>query len=210
MALGSTFASGGCLVLQRYFAPGEALRLMQEERVSMPLAWPHQWARLVEDPAWPAVDLSSLHYVGETPMRTHPTVRSSWQEPVAAYGNTETLTINTGYASGTPTATMEGNHGPPLPGNTIRIIDPLTGVVLPRGEVGEIAVKGPTLMLGYLRVPAEEAFDPEGYFHTGDGGFVDADGRLHWQGRLNDIIKTGGANVSPLGDRRGVGALFPV
>ena len=198
MALGSTFASGGCLVLQRYFAPGEALRLMQDERVNMPLAWPHQWARLVEDPAWPAVDLSSLHYVGETPMRTHPTVRSNWQEPVAAYGNTETLTINTGYPSGTPTATMEGNHGPPLPGNTIRIVDPLTGNVLPRGEVGEIAVKGPTLMLGYLRVPAEEVFDTEGYFHTGDGGFVDADGRLHWQGRLNDIIKTGGANVSPL------------
>jgi acyl-CoA synthetase (AMP-forming)/AMP-acid ligase II len=93
---------------------------------------------------------------------------------------------------------MEGNHGPPLPGNTIRIIDPLTGVVLPRGAVGEIAVKGPTLMLGYLRVPAEDSFDGEGYFHTGDGGFVDADGRLHWQGRLNDIIKTGGANVSPL------------
>jgi len=53
-------------------------------------------------------------------------------------------------------------------------------------------------MLGYLRVPAEEAFDDPGFFHTGDGGFVDAEGRLHWHGRLNDIIKTGGANVSPL------------
>ena len=38
----------------------------------------------------------------------------------------------------------------------------------------------------------------EGFFRTGDGGFVDDEGRLHWQGRLNDIIKTGGANVSPL------------
>jgi fatty-acyl-CoA synthase len=47
-------------------------------------------------------------------------------------------------------------------------------------------------------VPAEEAFDAEGFFHTGDGGFIDPEGRLHWQGRLNDIIKTGGANVSPL------------
>jgi acyl-CoA synthetase (AMP-forming)/AMP-acid ligase II len=53
-------------------------------------------------------------------------------------------------------------------------------------------------MLGYLRMAAEEVFDGEGFFHTGDGGFVDAEGRLHWQGRLNDIIKTGGANVSPL------------
>ena len=44
----------------------------------------------------------------------------------------------------------------------------------------------------------EDTFDDEGFFRTGDGGFVDAEGRLHWQGRLNDIIKTGGANVSPL------------
>lgn len=199
MALGSTFAAGGCVVLQRYFVPGEALRLMQAERVNMPLAWPHQWARLVEDPAWNDVDLSTLRYVGETsPLRTHPTVRSTWQEPVAAYGNTETLTINTAFPSGTPTAEMGGNHGPPLPGNTIRIVHPLTGELLDRGEVGEIVVKGPTLMVGYLRVSPEETFDAEGFFHTGDGGFIDTQGRLHWQGRLNDIVKTGGANVSPL------------
>ena len=86
----------------------------------------------------------------------------------------------------------------PCPGNTIRIVDPLTGAVLPRGQSGEIAVKGPTLMLGYLRVPPENVFDEDGFFHSGDGGFVDDQGRLHWHGRLNDIIKTGGANVSPL------------
>jgi len=74
----------------------------------------------------------------------------------------------------------------------------LTGKVLNRNQNGEIAVKGPTLMLGYLRVPPEETFDEEGFFRTGDGGYVDDQGRLHWQGRLNDIIKTGGANVSPL------------
>ena len=53
-------------------------------------------------------------------------------------------------------------------------------------------------MLGYLRAAAENIFDDEGFFRTGDGGFVDDAGQLHWQGRLNDIIKTGGANVSPL------------
>lgn len=41
-------------------------------------------------------------------------------------------------------------------------------------------------------------FDDDGFFRTGDGGFIDDSGRLHWHGRLNDIIKTGGANVSPL------------
>lgn len=199
MAIGTTFAAGGCLVLQRHFAPGEALRLMQSERVSLPLAWPHQWAKLVEDPAYREVDLSSLRYVGETsPLRAHPTVQSNWQEPMSAYGNTETLTLNTAHPSGTDPAFAQGNHGLPLPGNIVRIVEPVTGKVLGRNEAGEIAVKGPTLMFGYLRVALEDTFDEEGFFRTGDGGYVDDQGRLHWQGRLNDIIKTGGANVSPL------------
>jgi acyl-CoA synthetase (AMP-forming)/AMP-acid ligase II len=199
MAIGTTFAAGGCLVLQRYFVPGESLRLMQTERVSLPLAWPHQWAALANDPVYGEVDLSSLCYVGETsPLRTHRTVNSTWQEPTSAYGSTETFTLCSAHPSGTPASVVMGNHGLPLPGNTIRIVDPVTGRLLARGEAGEIAVKGPTLMLGYLRVPAEQTFDEEGYFRTGDGGFVDDAGRLHWQGRLNDIIKTGGANVSPL------------
>ena len=63
---------------------------------------------------------------------------------------------------------------------------------------GEIAVKGPTLMLGYVGVPIDETLDAEGFFHTGDGGHVDERGSLYWEGRLSDIIKTGGANVSPL------------
>ncbi len=199
MAIGATFAAGGCLVLQRYFVPGEALRLMAAEKVTLPLAWPHQWARLVSDLVYPQVDLSALRYVSETsPLRGHPTVRTTWDEPIAVYGNTETLTIVTAYASGTPREDYEGNHGPPLPGNTIRILDPLSGALLPQGQSGEIAVKGPTLMLGYLKTSPEKVFDEDGFFRTGDGGFIDEKGRLHWQGRLNDIIKTGGANVSPL------------
>ncbi len=199
MALGATFAAGGCLVLQRYFVPGEALRLMQAERVNLPIAWPHQWARIADDPAWKEVDLRTLHYVGSTSiLRTHPTVHTDWDEPVAAYGNTETLTISTIHPSGTPEHERAGNHGRPLPGNTVRIVEPLTGEELPRGQRGEIAVKGPTLMLGYLRVAPEDTFDAEGFFHTGDAGFIDPEGRLHWEGRLNEVIKTGGANVSPL------------
>ncbi len=198
-AIGATFSSGGSLVLQRFFVPDEALRLMEKERVTLPVAWPHQWARLAEDPVFNEVDLGSLHYVAETsPLRNHPTVKTDWQEPTAAYGNSETLTLSSVHPSGTDPAFIDGTHGCPLPGNTFRIVDPMTGVVLPRGEAGEIAVKGPTLMVGYLRVPLDEVLDDEGFFRTGDGGFFDEQDRLHWHGRLNDIIKTGGANVSPL------------
>jgi acyl-CoA synthetase (AMP-forming)/AMP-acid ligase II len=52
-------------------------------------------------------------------------------------------------------------------------------------------------MLGYIGVPADETLDEEGFFRTGDGGYIDGTGRLFWEGRLTDIIKTGGANVSP-------------
>ncbi len=199
MALGATLASGGCMILQSAFNAGEALRLMEVERVTLPIAWPHQWGKLVEDPGWQNAKLSTLRYVGETAaLRTHPTVNADWQEPVAAYGSTETFTLVTVHPSGTPREIADGNNGYALPGNTIRIVEPLTGKVLPLGEAGEIAVKGPTLMPGYLRMAVEETFDEDGFFRTGDGGFIDTEGRLHWKGRLNDIIKTGGANVSPL------------
>ena len=53
-------------------------------------------------------------------------------------------------------------------------------------------------MLGYIGVPLDETLDAEGFFPTGDSGFIDDSDRLYWDGRLSDIIKTGGANVSPL------------
>lgn len=198
MAIGGVLSAGGSLILQSTFKPEEALSLMEKERATMAFAWPHQWAQLEEAPNWNDVDLSSLYYVNpNNPLGRHPTVRTDWQEPLAAYGNTETFTINAIFPSGTPVERIAGSSGTPLHGNKIKIVDPLTGKVLPMGARGEIAVKGPTLMLGYIGVPLDETLDDEGYFRTGDGGYVDAEGRLYWEGRLNDIIKTGGANVAP-------------
>lgn len=200
MALGTTLASGGTLVLQRTFDAAEALELMQDERVDFPVAWPHQWAQLEGAPNWERVDLSSMRFADSrvTPFRKHPSVSAGeWLEP-QAYGNTETFTISTCVPSGALAEAPAGSHGEPLPGNTVKIVDPQTGAVVPRGQAGEIAVKGPTLMLGYLGVPADESLDAEGFFHTGDGGRMDEAGRLFWEGRLSDIIKTGGANVSPV------------
>jgi fatty-acyl-CoA synthase len=199
MAMACTFAAGGTLVLQPTFAAAEALDLMQAERVTLAHAWPHQWAQLVEAPNWSRVNLSSLRYVDANgPMARHPTVSTRWLEPRWAYGNTETFTINCIFPSDTPPEVAGETHGVPLPGNTLKIVDPQTGATVPRGERGEIAVKGPTLMLGYIDVPIDETLDEDGFFRTGDGGYMDEAGRLVWEGRLSDIIKTGGANVSPV------------
>jgi acyl-CoA synthetase (AMP-forming)/AMP-acid ligase II len=199
IAFGATFASGGALVLQPTFDATEALDLMQAERVNFLFAWPHQWAQLEAAPNWRATDLSSMRFVdADTPIARHPTVSTTWREPGHAYGNTETFTISTCFPANTPDDVIAGSSGEPLPGMTVKIVDPLTGVVLARGERGEICVKGPTLMLGYVGTPLAETLDDEGFFHTGDGGYLDDAGRLYWQGRLTDIIKTGGANVSPI------------
>jgi len=199
MAVGGTLAAGGTLVLQRIFDPAEALTLIEREEVDFLFAWPHQWEQLVAAPNWATADLSSLRYVDvDSPIAKHPTVHTHWIEPRHCYGNTETFTLSTAYPAGTPRSTANASHGLPLPGNRLRIVDPLTGSVVPLGERGEIAIQGPTLMLGYLGAPLDATLDAEGWFRTGDGGHVDTEGRLYWEGRLNDIIKTGGANVSPV------------
>jgi fatty-acyl-CoA synthase len=199
MALGGTLSSGGSLVLQRTFDAAEALELMQTERVNFPFAWPHQWAQLEAAPNWSEVDLSGMRFADrKTAIARHPTVSADWSEPGHAYGNTETFTISTCFPANTPDDVIAGSSGEALPGVTVKIVDTLTGEVVPRGERGEICVKGPTLMLGYLGTPLDETLDAEGFFATGDGGYLDESGRLYWEGRLTDIIKTGGANVSPL------------
>ena len=198
MALGGTLSSGGCLILQRTFDAVDALALIVRERATMLLAWPHQWPQLEAVPDYEEADLSALRYMdGAFPLAHHPSVSANWNEP-RAYGNTECFTLISVFPSGTPLDEVAESHGLPTAGSTIRIVDPMSGRTVPVGERGEIAVKGPTLMLGYLGVAVDESFDDEGYFRTGDGGYVDAAGRLFWQGRLNDIIKTGGANVSPI------------
>jgi acyl-coenzyme A synthetase/AMP-(fatty) acid ligase len=200
IALGGTFAAGGTLVLQRVFVPEDALRLFEAERVSLVYCWPHQWAQLEALPRWEDADLSSFYYVDAelNLRRPQPTITTTWTEPRASYGATETFTISTAFPLGTPREVWEGSNGAVLPGNTVKIIDPETGETLNRGETGEIAVKGPTLMLGYIGIPNDEALDPEGFYRAGDGGYIDERGRLIFQGRINDIIKTGGANVSPV------------
>ena len=144
MSLGSTLAAGGALVLQPTFDAVKALELMAAERVNFPFAWPHQWAQLESAPNWSGADLSSMRFVDfKTPVARHPTVSTRWFEPGHAYGNTETFTITTCFPANTPPEVHADSSGKALPGVTLKIVDPLTGIIVPRGERGEICVKGP-------------------------------------------------------------------
>ena len=160
--------------------------------------------QLVGAPGFAGTDLSALIELDpEGPIARNPAVDTRWIEPRHAYGNTETFTLSTGYPAGTTRDEAGDSHGPPLLGNTLRIVDPISGEPVAIGERGEIAIKGPTLMLGYVGVPLDETLDDQGFFRTGDGGRIDGcpitgDARLFWEGRLSDVIKSGGANVSLL------------
>jgi acyl-coenzyme A synthetase/AMP-(fatty) acid ligase len=201
MVMGGTLAAGGCCVLQERFEPGAALKLLENERVTTPSSWPHQTAALEDHPDWLSTDLSAIrHTESFGPYGRHPSVRigeDSWSVR-SAYGATETFTIISSVPADTPVEQRDGHHGAVLPGVVVRIVDPVTGDALGVGEDGEIRVKGVTLMKGYLKVAPEDCFDADGFYATGDAGFVDEAGMLHWTGRTNDLIKTGGANVSPV------------
>jgi malonyl-CoA/methylmalonyl-CoA synthetase len=89
--------------------------------------------------------------------------------------------------------------GFPLPGVTARIAEPETGRPLPQGEVGVIELKGQNVFKGYWRMPEKtaEEFRQDGFFITGDLGFVDEDGYFSISGRAKDLIISGGFNVYP-------------
>jgi acyl-CoA synthetase (AMP-forming)/AMP-acid ligase II len=198
-AVGSTLAAGGCWVAQETFDPGDALALMQRERVTEPYSLPHQTAAMAEHPDWLGTDLSSLTCVfGKSAFARHPSVDgdTGWIMPVG-YGMSETCAFVFAHRSDASREDVRRSMGRLLPGNQLRLLDPETGEPMGVGEVGELAVKGPTLMIGYLGRAAEDCFDRDGYFHTGDRGHVDDRGEVHFDGRQTEMIKTGGANVSP-------------
>jgi acyl-CoA synthetase (AMP-forming)/AMP-acid ligase II len=199
MSLGATLAAGACLYLEEVFDTGRALETIERERVTTLHAWPHQEKALAEHPAALRRDLSSLRKLRfASPLaRLVGLEKDEWGVD-AAYGLSETFTIASALPARSPAEERRACHGRPLAGTELRIVDPQTGAPLPAGEAGEIAVRGRTLMRGYHKVEPEQVLDPEGWLRTRDGGWLDAERRLHWSGRLSSLVKTGGANVSPL------------
>jgi acyl-CoA synthetase (AMP-forming)/AMP-acid ligase II len=198
-AMGATLAAGGCWVMQEGFDAGQALRLMSRERATEPYTLPHQARALAEHPDWESTDLSSLRCVyGKAVFAKHPSVRgdTNWQMPVG-WGMSETCAFISAYPADAGREAMKASLGTLLPGNRLKVVDPDTGEVKAVGDDGEFLIKGPTLMIGYLSKTATDYFDADGWFHTGDVGHVDADGGVHWSGRRNEVIRTGGAMVSP-------------
>jgi fatty-acyl-CoA synthase len=199
MSIGPTLAVGATLLLQEVFEPGEALELIERERATAVHAWPHQHKAMGEHPSANQRDLTSVRKVDfSAPIAKLAGIEKDEYGTGCAYGLSETFTLSTALPADTAAELRKQSSGRPLPGMSIRIVDPESSAELAAGAPGEIAVKGVTLMRGYYKVTPENVFDAHGYFRTQDGGWLDAEGLLHWTGRLSNLIKTGGANVSPV------------
>jgi len=157
---------------------------------------------MLETPAWGHYDTRSLRTgltIG-TPEEVALTMHGLGVRQICnVYGATETYGNATVTDALEPEAVRLQSQGTPLPGMRLRIVHPDTRATMPPGEVGEILVAG-RVTPGYYRDPEHNAraFDAEGYFLTGDLGALDAAGRLHFRGRLKDLIKAGGITISPL------------
>jgi fatty-acyl-CoA synthase len=200
MSLGASLAAGASLILESAFDAGRYLELVESERVTTLMTWPHQEKAMADHPDAGRRDLSSLCKIEfASPLAGAAGLERDEWGTYGSYGLSETFTLASSLPAAAPSEQRARTSGRPLPGMTLRIVDPASGTRLERpGEAGEIAVKGLTFMKGYSKVEPELYLDDDGFFRTQDGGSFDEEGYLHWSGRLSNLIKTGGANVSPL------------
>ncbi|MEH0573264.1 AMP-binding protein [Streptomyces sp900129855] len=203
VAINGTFLAGGTVVLMERFTPGEALRHIEEHSATMFEGVPAMYATMLADPALESADLSGLTRctVGGQTMPVSTIER--WQARSGAplielWGMTEISGLGTTHAVHAPP--VPGSVGVSLPGIEVRIAD-LSDVTkeAPRGEAGELMVRGPLVMLGYHGNPeaTSEAIEPDGWLHTGDIASMTDTGHVFVVDRRKDMIITGGYNVYP-------------
>jgi fatty-acyl-CoA synthase len=199
----STAVSGAALVLEDGPDAGRMLDLVSRHRATVLYGVPTLFvAELAEQGRQPR-DLSSLRLaVAAGAPAGDELVRLIREDlcPIAlvAYSLTETSSTLCMSRRDDPPGKQRFTVGRPLPGTEIKIVEQ-DGEALPVESVGEIAVKGPGVMLGYHRQPGETAaaFDSEGFLLTGDLGIVDDEGFVHLVGRRKEVIIRAGFNVYP-------------
>ncbi len=198
LGLGATFYHAG------HFDADQALDTLVGERITLAYpAFETIWLQVLDHPRFAVTDLEALRIVQniaipEALARMDARLPTAIQ--VSSFGATECSSNLTLPDPDDPLDVRIGTLGRPLPGMELKIVDPETGEERPAGVVGELCLRGYARFEGYYKDPEQTALaiDADGWFHTGDLGSVDDEGRLRYAGRLKDMLKVGGENVSAL------------
>jgi acyl-CoA synthetase (AMP-forming)/AMP-acid ligase II len=196
--------TGAVIVPQRVFDAGEAMRLIEAERITVLPGAPTLYQTILDHPDRGKYDLSSLRLAvtgaAIVPVALVERMRQelSFGTVLTAYGLTEAV-VATMCRPGDDPETVARTSGRAAAGFEVRVAGPDGQGRAGPGEPGEILLRGPNLMAGYLNDPAatKEAVDPGGWLHTGDIGHLDPAGYLTITDRLTDMYVCGGFNVYP-------------
>jgi acyl-CoA synthetase (AMP-forming)/AMP-acid ligase II len=191
------------IVVMPRFDLEQFLAAIQKYRVTLSHIVPPIVLKLAKDPLIENYDLSSLKVVFSGAAPLGPELSRACMDRIGCdirqgYGMTETSPV-THSSPADPAKMKHGSVGPPAPNTECKLVDPATGKETGPNEEGEVCVRGPQNMKGYLNNPEATArtIDQDGWLHTGDIGFADEDGHFFIVDRVKELIKYKGFQVPP-------------
>jgi acyl-CoA synthetase (AMP-forming)/AMP-acid ligase II len=202
----ATLYAGGTLVMMDRFDPAESLAILSRERITMFGQIPAMFLMQATLPSFASTDFSSLKVIvwggAAAPMKLlrglDQIASGVGAKLLTGYGSTEACGFITYTRPGEDLQRLATSVGNAPDGFELRIVDEHRRP-LEVGAVGELAIRGAFLFKEYLNQPqaTEAVRDSDGWFYTGDLGYLDADGGLFLSGRKSEMFKTGGENVFP-------------
>ncbi len=202
-ALLGAVTTGHALYLSASFDPAATLRTIEQEKITAYIGVESMFLALRADADFSRRSRASLSkgwYSGASTVLRMVAEEIGIRNICSVYGLSEAGPDVSICAWNDPYDKRLQTMGRPQPGIELRIANPASGQTVRRGERGEICVRGWSVMKGYFNLPEEtsQAIDAEGWLHTGDFGWMDAECYLIWSGRLTDVLRVGGENVSAL------------
>jgi long-chain acyl-CoA synthetase len=196
------FYTGATLVPVPNFDAGVVLDLIQRDKITVLIFPPTAYIGILNHPDFPKSNLSSVRFTAAAGAPVPPSLQQEWQDKVGTYlyaglGATET----TGTAPGIVEMAHQQKFATGTLGVTsheLKIVDP-EGNTVPRNTTGEILHRGPGICLGYWKKPDEtrQQFTDDGWWRSGDAGYMDDDGFVYFVERLKDLIIASGYNIAP-------------
>ena len=203
--LGCTTHGATMIIPAPGFDPAATLRAVQEEHCTSLYGVPTMFIAELGLPDFADYDLSSLRtgIMAGSPCPVEVMKRvveeMGMAEVTICYGMTETSPVSTQTGADDDLDRRTSTVGRVHPHLEVKIVDPSTGLTVPRGETGEFCTRGYSVMLGYWDEPEKtaEVLDAARWMHTGDLATMDAEGYLNIVGRIKDLVIRGGENVYP-------------